>query len=769
MKGSIRMTILTLPQELLNYAETCIRLKLYHMYDLAKELNLSFEDLRDTMQNEMLDDYKYFTKGFTGAMSRARKRSVNKEIEETDRQLKNLLQICISRKYTAYDLSNLKEYDIEDLLRRSREIAKEIDLSKIEIDFERSISDDLDYYDLEKYQNANEFQKDLLIRDWELDRALRKICKNDEYLVRKILNNAWNGKNYSDKKLQALAEVSLKKSQIDRSNSSISQLSSNRSAQDEIEDLAKDLYSMQEIANLKNVEISDVEKIIKSKKLLPLKISKADRRQIAFLHFEEIKKSHDMHVISKLVDDGRMSLAEVCQVCKIPISLKKFITEIGLIDGQIVRRGSSIFSARNGKTHTSNASALQAIESSDAMKEIFIEQITSELHSERLYQVSKLRDVSNRKQSLYKIFARYLKVTGRTDSYPDSEVLSTLKIDMTLNDAIEFMNEGLLNVTDQTLSSYEMKIKEILDDLQIEYKINDRTVFDYSFEIDFLIESQRLAIEVSPISSHHSNISKGRYFGAKSNSYHYQKYLNAKLKGYELITLYEHDLDDQNFKDFTEPLIRSKLSDVRTVYARNTIFEEINTSSAREFLENYHRDGYRNSMKKYCLRFDDEIVAVATVSKTKDQVYRLERLAYRSNEKIIGGTSKIVKNLFRCIEDMEVLETFSDNDKGSGESYRLAGFTFISETGPRKIYISNSNPEDRYSWQIAGPFDHSTGRTVVGSSMIKNNLDPSKFNEEQIEEYIETRLEHRLDDGRGYDRLFTAGSKKWKISRNEVI
>ena len=53
--------------------------------------------------------------------------------------------------------------------------------------------------------------------------------------------------------------------------------------------------------------------------------------------------------------------------------------------------------------------------------------------------------------------------------------------------------------------------------------------------------------------------------------------------------------------------------------------------------------------------------------------------------------------------------------------------------------------------------------------MINNNLDPSELNENQIEEYIETKLEHRLDKGRGYDRLFTAGSKKWKISRNEVI
>ena len=768
MKGIIRMTILTLPQELLNYAETCIRLKLYHMYDLAKDLDLRFEDLRDTMQNEMLDDYKYFTKGFTGAMSRARKRTKNRAIEETDQQLKNLLQICISRKYTAYDLSNLKEYDIEELLRRSREIVKKIDLSEIEINFERSISDDLDYHDLEKYQTANEFQKDLLIRDWELDRTLRKICKNDEYLVRKILNNVWNNKNYSDKKLQSLANQSLKNLQIDRSVSNILALSSNRSSQDSIEDLTKDLYSIQEIAKMKDIEVTD-EKMIEAKKILPLKISKADRKQIAFLHFEEIKKSYDMNAISKLVDDGRMSLAEVCQVCKIPISLKKFITEIGLIDGHIVRRGSSIFSARNGKSHTSNASALQAIESSDTMKEIFMEQIASEFYSERLYQVSKLRDVSNRKQSLHKIFTRYLEVTGQADSYPDSEVLSVLKIDMTLNDAIEFMNERLLNVTDQTSSSYEMKIKDLLDELQVEYKINDRTVFDYSFEIDFLIESRKLAIEVSPISSHHSNISKGRYFGAKPDSYHYQKYLNAKLKGYELLTLYEYDLDDQNFKDFTEPLIRSKICNVRTHYARNTDFAEIDTAEAREFLEKYHRDGYRNSTKKYCLKLDDEIVAVATVSKTKGHTYRLERLAYRANEKIIGGTSKIVKNLFRQIEDMETLETFSDNDKGSGESYRRAGFTFISETGPRKIYISNSDAKDRYSWQIAGPFDHSTGRTVVGASLIKNNLDPSDFNEDQIEEYIETRLEHRLDKGRGYDRLFTAGSKKWKISRNEVI
>ena len=763
------MTILTLPKNLINFAEVCIRLKLYHMYDLATEMNVRFEDLRDTMKVYMEEEYKYFTKGFTGAMARARKRESNREIDFDDEGLLQMLEKMIMRRYTVYDLSNLKEYDIEDLISRSKKVVDRINLEEIAIDFEMSIDSDMRYEDLLRYSSITEFQRDQLVRDWEIDLVLRKICQQDEFLVRKVLNNVWNNKNYSDKMLQSLAIRSLRNSQIDRSVSKIVSLNSNRSPADDVISLYNDLYSDTEIADMKSMKISKISQILKTRKDEIIKLSHADRRQIAHLHFEEVKKTHDMKNISELVLAGRLSLSEFCQMCRIPIALKKFVTEMNLLDGRIVRTGSSIFSARNGKSDVSNSAALQSIEESDALKVLFSEELSSEFYSERLYQIARIRDISNRKSILRTIFSRYRDVTGKVDKYPESEILSTLKIDMTLNDAIEFMNLGILNVTDHKMSSYEMKVKELLDDLNVEYIVNDRSVFDYSFEIDFLIKDKNLAIEVSPISSHHSNISTDRYFGAKPNSYHYQKYLNAKMRGYELITLYEYDLDDQIFKDFTAPLIRSKISKVRTVSARKTIFEEISTAEAREFLERCHRDGYRNSSRKFCLKLDDEIVAVATVSNLRKGVYRLERLAYRPNEKIVGGTSKLTKNLFKTIEDMQTLETFSDNDKGSGESYSRSGFTFISETGPRKIYVSNSDAKDRYSWQISGPFDHSTGQTVVGSSMINNNLDPSELNENQIEEYIETKLEHRLDKGHGYDRLFTAGSKKWKISRNEVI
>ena len=80
-------------------------------------------------------------------------------------------------------------------------------------------------------------------------------------------------------------------------------------------------------------------------------------------------------------------------------------------------------------------------------------------------------------------------------------------------------------------------------------------------------------------------------------------------------------------------------------------------------------------------------------------------------------------------------------------------------------YISTTDPaNDRYSWMIAKGFDHSNNKTVIA-----RDANSKKLQVNDPEEYIEIELSHRTDNEKGYNRMFTSGSKKWKIERSDVL
>lgn len=743
--------------------EIWMRLKLSNMYDLAEEMNEEYTHLRDRMIETLgKEEYVRITKGSTGAMSRARKGNYSTDYS---RDLKKDLTIALERDYTIYDLSNLISVNVEVLISLSKEYLRTIEEFEVVRDRRLSYSR-VSKEDILSSKDEKDFQSNYLIREWEVYECLRHVLK-EEIEVRRVLNNQWKNKNYSEKKLQSLADRVI--SQIEKMktrSSSIDRLYSDRSSNATVEQLFLDRYSDEEISKMKSLDLKEVRKL--TRLMTPRKsLSKTDSDKIGELMIESIKtdESIDLSLLEDLVSQGRMSLDEFCEEVLLPIKFKSLVSD-NLVSKESLRKCSSKIAARSSQKTVSHLLCREKILSKDLMKKVFEDLISSGRISENLYQISRARDVNNRKDVVMKYLKRYKDIAHEIDSYPDSKVLDTLCIDITQSDALEFKQFGLLEIEDLKMSKLERKIADLLDDNNVSYLIQDRSLLDYSYELDFVIPSFNLAIEVSPISSHHSNQSLTRYFEPKPKNYHFRKYQLAEKLGYTLITLYEHDLEENVFEDFTRPLIERYISTKsRKIYARDTRFKEIDTREARRFLEIYHRDGYRQSSRKFALFHNKEIVAVATVSKMNDHQLRLERLAFRRNETVVGAVSKLTKNILRKMNAREMV-TFSDNDKGSGDSYKRAGYDFIEETGPRKIYISNSDPTDRYSWQISSGFDHSTGRTVVGGDAKSKGLKIPET-EEEVEEYIETELSHRSDDGKGYDRLYTAGSKKWKFVLNE--
>lgn len=375
------------------------------------------------------------------------------------------------------------------------------------------------------------------------------------------------------------------------------------------------------------------------------------------------------------------------------------------------------------------------------------------------------------------LLKRYREIVKKKISYPEDEIFRAIEFRMPNKSYLELRDSNVLtfdnSVFYRPMSKHEEDVLSLIREYYDgEVLINDRKILNGK-ELDFYLPEISLAIEVNPIFTHNSNLYRNNHNGWRhEDRYHFDKYEKCRESSVELIQLQEYDLETNRFEKFTKDLIRSKVCDrSRKVFARQTVFKEIDTSEAKTFLESYHRDGYAQSSKKFALFFKDEIVAVATISKDrsrfnrKDDSYELVRLAFKSDLTVVGGLSKITKNLFKEISDMNTLITFSDNDYGSGSAYSAAGYDFVSETGPRLRYISHSDPaNDRYSWMIAKGFSESNDRTVVAKDALAKNLKV-----DNVEEYIETELSHRTDGEKGYNRMFTSGSKKWKIERSDLF
>lgn len=551
-------------------------------------------------------------------------------------------------------------------------------------------------------------------------------------------------------------------------------------------DLAKDLiyrlgFTAKDIAmRIKSApttkEVSDV---LKNKfKISPIRLSNKDYILAKEKHIARLNRDERFNV-NKIREDllsGMTAPNEIMMQYNLPHRQVREILVEMIEDYDTISRKCS--SMRAISRSNAKSKQLKIAESSSQLKELLkdlkIDLSSSARFAKDLRDKIEYQDVEFQKS----VIRRYFEIVGRV-RYPEDQIFEVIRFSLANKNYIELLNENILDfdksIFYRPMSLHEEDVLSLLKSYyQKEILINDRKVLNGK-ELDFYLPSIRLAIEVNPIFTHNSNLYRNNHHGWRhDDNYHFQKYQMCKDTGIELIQLQEYDLQKDRFEEFTKPFLINKLSSkFKKIYARECKFVELTTEEAKEFLEYNHRDGYVASKYKFGLMYNDELVAVATVSKssnrfkrTNDMSYELVRLAYRKDLKIIGATSKFIKNIFKSINEMNELVTFSDNDYGNGESYLKSGFEFVNETGPRLRYISTTDPaKDRYSWQIAKGFKfNQNDKTVVAKDAKRKNMIV-----ENVAEYIETTLSHRTDHESGYNRLFTSGSKKWKITRNEVL
>ena len=313
-------------------------------------------------------------------------------------------------------------------------------------------------------------------------------------------------------------------------------------------------------------------------------------------------------------------------------------------------------------------------------------------------------------------------------------------------------------------SHYKHMVANYLDSLGVKYEVNKRSLLGGK-EINFYIPSKKIGIEINPSVSHNSNKyakNRGRLFGSKEELYHYDKYKAAAKAGIVLLQLFEYDLNPEQFEKKTKYLLKQKLCGYdEKVYARKTVVYEAKRDVRTKcvaFLNDYHLQGSATATKYFAMEYCGELVGVASFKQHKGYV-ELKRLCFKRGVQVLGGLSKFIKAYFKSDTNCDIIKSFSDNNIGDGTGYLRAGAKLVGEIKTSLRFVSSSNGLDMYSWQIATPWSAKSGVLSKYTSQLSA--------QNEIDEYIETKLPHRFDDGHGYDRVYRVGSKIWQFSRQK--
>lgn len=376
-------------------------------------------------------------------------------------------------------------------------------------------------------------------------------------------------------------------------------------------------------------------------------------------------------------------------------------------------------------------------------------------------------------ESVDKLLHQYVEMTGERIAYPTNTFFQ-IPVGICFNKTWlrYYNNEGFVLVSDESLfdkvSRYEVIMMNLLDEHGIPFQTNLRKKLE-GLEMDFYFPEKRIGLEISPNISHNSNdyaTMPGRqmFTSKKDSDYHYEKYKRAEEKGITLIQWFGNDLDETALRNKSFPRLLSKLNgydkkltshqlDVRKLSADECV-------KAKAFIQKYHSIGDTPAPEYWGFYDKNELVGSATFE-IKGNHAELKRICYKPGVKIVDGLTIIIQHFFCAHQNIEKVISFSDNNHGNGNGYERAGANLVSETGPFLRFISHSDPNDMYPSSIQNGWDKE-------ESVIYQDTDGRVFHSvEEVIEYIERELSHQTDDKKGYDRIYTAGFKKWEFTRNE--
>jgi len=202
----------------------------------------------------------------------------------------------------------------------------------------------------------------------------------------------------------------------------------------------------------------------------------------------------------------------------------------------------------------------------------------------------------------------------------------------------------ICNPINNPASHKENEVKLFLDELNIQYIENDRTILD-GLELDIYLPEYKLGIEFNGLYWHSELY--------KEKDYHLNKTLECKKRNIKLLHIFEDDWD--NKQHIIKSIILNKLNLIgEKIYARKCVVKEVNSKDTRSFLNNNHIQGFSKSSYKLGLYYNNDLVSLMTFGyrhTNSKKEFELIRFCNKINTNVIGAASKLFKFFFEELQN----------------------------------------------------------------------------------------------------------------------
>lgn len=213
-------------------------------------------------------------------------------------------------------------------------------------------------------------------------------------------------------------------------------------------------------------------------------------------------------------------------------------------------------------------------------------------------------------------------------------------------------------------------------------------------ELDIYIPSKRIAIEYNGLYWHSEQ-------QGKDKTYHYNKWLACQREGVQLIQIWEDEWI--NNPDLIKRMLKTKLG-LNTgvkIFGRKTFVQEIASSDAKQFLDEYHIQGYASG-KYYLGLFSKQSnklvsVMVLRVENSKNNSFIISR--YATSQQVVGGFTKLMSYFLKEYKPSELI-TFSDNNISDGSLYKNNGFVLNKVLPPDYMYVVNKQRIHKFNYRL---------------------------------------------------------------------
>jgi hypothetical protein len=237
----------------------------------------------------------------------------------------------------------------------------------------------------------------------------------------------------------------------------------------------------------------------------------------------------------------------------------------------------------------------------------------------------------------------------------------------------------------------ELEVLDFVKSLGFDDAIhNDKTILkrenQWPLELDIVVPSLKVAIEFNGLYTH-SKLNK---------SYHLEKYLLTKSKGFRLMHIFEDEWYEK--RKIVEERIKSVLHRSSRIFARDCSLVQLSAHEMKDFFQETHLQGYVPASIGLGLVHSGSIVAAMSFGKPRfNKHFDWELLRYASKGTVVGGASKLFKKFLESSSGTVI--SYCDLRYGNGALYERLGFRYLKTTEPSFYYVHKGKRFNRLALQ----------------------------------------------------------------------